>query len=51
MGKLLNSISFKSIFGVEMLLLIFFVIVSRIGYYGFTDALLDQYSDDAFRTA
>ena len=34
-----------------MLLLIFFVIVSRIGYYGFTDALLDQYSDDALRTA
>ena len=51
MRKLLNSISFKSIFGVEILLLIFFLIVSRIGYRGFTDALLDQYSDDAFRTA
>ncbi len=51
MKRLLNSIRFKSIFGVEMLLLIFFLIVSIIGYQGFTDALLDQYSDDAFRTA
>ena len=51
MKRLLNSIRFKSIFGVEMLLLIFFLIVSSIGYQGFTDALLDQYSDDAFRTA
>ena len=51
MKRLLNSIRFKSIFGVEMLLLIFFLIVSRIGYRGFTNALLDQYSEDAFRTA
>ncbi len=46
-----NSISFKSIFGIELLLLTFFLVVSAIGYQGFTDALLDQYSEDAFRTA
>ncbi len=46
-----NSIVFKSIAGVVLLLTIFSLIVSYIGYTGFTDALLTQYADDGFRTA
>ena len=51
MKRLFNSIRFKSIFGVELLLVTFFLVVSVIGYQGFTEALLDQYAEDAFRTA
>ena len=41
----------KSIGGIVLLLVIFFAIVSAIGYNSFTDALLNQYSDGAFLTA
>ncbi len=41
----------KSIFGIVLLLVIFSVIVSVIGYNGFTDALMAQYADGAFLTA
>ena len=41
----------KSIGGIVLSLLIFFTIVSIIGYNSFTDALLSQYSDGAFLTA
>ena len=45
------SIVFKSVFGIVLLLTVFSVIVGAIGYNGFTEALLEQYSDDAFYTA
>lgn len=45
------SIIFKSILGIVILLIVFSVIVSIMGFNNFTDALLDQYSDGAFRTA
>ncbi len=41
----------KSIGGIILLLVVFFAIVSIIGYNSFTDALLNQYSDGAFLTA
>ncbi len=46
-----KSIAFKSFFGIVALLFVFAVIVSYIGYRGFTEELLDQYADSAFRTA
>lgn len=45
------SIVFKSILGIVILLIVFSLIVSMMGFRNFTDALLDQYSDGAFRTA
>ncbi len=45
------GIVFKSISGIVLLLVVFSVIVSIIGYNGFTDALLTQYSEGAFLTA
>ena len=45
------SIVFKSILGIVILLVVFSLIVSVMGFRNFTDALLDQYSDGAFRTA
>ena len=45
------SIIFKSISGIIILLIVFSVIVSIIGFRNFTDALLGQYSDGAFSTA
>ena len=45
------GIVFKSVFGIILLLTVFSLIVSTIGYNGFTEALLKQYSDDAFHTA
>ena len=44
-------ITVKSIAGILLQLILFAAIVSVIGYRGFTDALLDQYADGAFRTA
>ena len=41
----------KSIGGIVLSLLVFFTVVSIIGYNSFTDALLSQYSDGAFLTA
>ena len=51
MKKLTQHITFKSITGIVLLLLIFSVIISVIGNRGFTEALLNQYSDNAFHTA
>ena len=45
------SIIVKSVAGIVLLLAVFSVIVGIIGYNGFTDALLSQYADGAFRTA
>ena len=45
------SIVFKSILGIIILLVVFSLIVSVMGFNNFTEALLDQYSDGAFRTA
>ena len=49
--KLNNRIVFKSLFGIVLLLTVFSAIVSAIGSHVFTDALLNQYSEGAFRTA
>jgi len=51
MTKLRHRVAFKSIFGLILLLIGFSVVVSLIGYKGFTDALLNQYSESAFHTA
>ena len=51
MGRIKDSIVFKSILGIVLILAIFTFIVGIIGYQGFTEALLDRYADDAFRTA
>ena len=51
MKRLWQSITFKTIFGIVLLLVIFFLIVSMIGFNGFTKALLNQYSESAFHTA
>ena len=45
------SIIFKSVAGIVLLLAVFSLVVSIIGYNSFTDALLSQYADGAFRTA
>ena len=45
------SIVLKSILGIVLLLIVFSLIGSIMGFRNFTDALLDQYSDGAFRTA
>ena len=49
--KIKVSIIFKSVAGIIFLLSVFSLIVSIIGYNSFTDALLSQYADGAFRTA
>ena len=51
MKKLRQHITFKSISGIVLLLLVFSLIISIIGSRGFTEALLEQYSDNAFHTA
>ena len=51
MKKRKQHATVKSISGIVLLLLIFFAIVSVIGYNSFTDALLSQYSEGAFLTA
>ena len=43
--------AFKSIGGIVILLVSFFVVICIIGYNSFTDALLSQYSEGAFLTA
>lgn len=45
------GIVFKSIFGIVLLLVIFSSVVSVLGYQTFTEALLNQYADGAFKTA
>ena len=49
--RFFNGIVFKSLSGIIIILVIYSVIVSLIGFSGFTDALLTQYQDGAFRTA
>ena len=49
--KVRVSIIIKSITGIAVLLVAFSAIVNIIGFTSFTDALLDQYSEGAFRTA
>ena len=51
MKKLLQHTAIRSISGVVLLLIVFFTIVSAIGYRSFTDALLTQYAEGAFLTA
>ena len=51
MKRLTQRITYKSIFGIVLLLILFSLIVSAIGYGSFTDALLDQYAEGAFLTA
>ena len=51
MKKLREHATVKSIVGIVLLLVIFTVIVSIIGYHSFTDAIMEQYSEGAFMTA
>ncbi len=54
MRKLRNpgrSIVFKSLSGVVVLLVVFSVTVSLLGYHGFTEAMLKEYSESAFQAA
>ena len=51
MKKLQQRVTFKSISGIVLLLLVFSMIISVIGNRGFTEALMNQYSDNAFHTA
>ena len=51
MKNLKQHAAVKSIGGIVLLLVVFFTIVSIIGYNSFTDALLSQYSDGAFMIA
>ena len=50
-GKKKVSIIFKSVAGIVLLLAVFSLVVSIIGYNSFTEALLAEYADGAFRTA
>ncbi len=49
--KLRNSIAFKSIAGMILLLVLFAALVSLAGYEAFNDALYQQYTEGAFRIA
>ena len=51
MMRLRQHVTFKSIFGIVLLLVLFSLIVSAIGYNSFTEALLQQYAEGAFLTA
>ena len=51
MRRLKKHAAVKSIGGIVMLLIVFFTVVSIIGYNSFTEALLSQYSEGAFLTA
>jgi len=51
MKQVRDKIAVKSIIGIVLLLAVFAGIVSIIGYRRFTEALLTQYSDGAFRIA
>lgn len=43
--------TFNSVIATTVLLFIFCVVVSAIGYYKFTDSLTNEYTDSAYRTA
>lgn len=49
--KFRGSVVVKSVAGIVLLLTVFSLIISAIGYNGFTKALLEQYATDAFYTA
>ena len=49
--KATGSIAFKSIAVIVLILAVFSVVICAIGYDGFTDALVDQYTTDAFMAA
>ena len=49
--KATRSIAFKSIAVIVLILAVFSVVICAIGYDGFTDALVDQYTTDAFMAA
>lgn len=51
MRKLRENIVFKTIFTLVVLLIVYSMVVSLIGYRELTDALLNQYADGVFRTA
>ena len=51
MKKLRERVAFKSISGIVLLLLVFALIIIVIGNKAVTDALMEQYSDNAFHTA
>ena len=51
MNRIRDSVVFKSIFGIVLLLVIYSVIVSIVGVRNFTEVMLEQYADGAFRTA
>lgn len=51
MKKRRSSILFKSLFGILLMLLVFSTVVSIIGYRGFTESLMEQYTDGSFRIA
>ena len=46
-----DSIVFKSLFGIAVLLAAFSIIIGIIGYRAFSEAIMDQYADGAFNTA
>ena len=46
-----QSVIFKSLFGLFLLLFTYSSIISMIGYRSFTTAMLDQYAEGAFLTA
>ena len=49
--KARRSIASKTVLGIVLMLLLFAIIIILIGYYGFTNALLERYSEDAFWAA
>ena len=51
MKRLRQHVTYKSIAGIVLLLVLFSGIVGVIGYRSFTDALLQQYASGAFLTA
>ncbi|MCR5576310.1 MAG: SpoIIE family protein phosphatase [Oscillospiraceae bacterium] len=51
MGFIRQHAAVKSIAGIVLMLVLFSLVVSAIGFNGFTDALLDQYADGGFLTA
>ena len=49
--KATKSIAFKSIAAIVLMLVVFSIVICAIGYNGFTEALTDQYTTDAFMAA
>ena len=49
--KVSDSIVFKSLFGITVLLIVFAAAIGVIGYRAFSEAIMEQYADGAFHTA